>query len=68
MYEDLRLQFGDLRDDENLVKYFQAVLDRRDVLEDKDRTRQSETAVVVAGLVSVHGDRTSMPRDRILLG
>ena len=68
VYEDLRSQFGDLGEDENLVKYFQAVLDRRDVLEDEDRTRQCVTAAVVARPVSVHGDRTSRPRDRILLG
>ena len=68
MYEDLRSQFGDLGEDENLVKYFQAVLDRRDTLEDEDRTRQSVTAAVVARPVSVHGDRTSRPRDCILLG
>ena len=29
VYSDLMLQFGDLKDDENLVRYFQAVLDRR---------------------------------------
>ena len=68
MYEDLRTQFGDLGEDQNLVKYFQAVLDRRDSLEDEDRTRQSVTAAVVARPVSVQGDRTSRPRDRILLG
>ena len=68
VYEDLRSQFGDLGEDENLVKYFQAVLDRRDSLEDEDRTRQSSTAAVVARPVSVYGDRTSRPRDHILLG
>ena len=68
VYEDLRTQYGDLGEDENLVQYFQAVLDRRDKLEDEDRTRQSVTAAVVARPVSVIGDRTSQPRDRILLG
>ena len=61
MYEDLRTQFGDLGEDQNLVKYFQAVLDRRDSLEDEDRTRQSVTAAVVARPVSVCGDGTSRP-------
>ena len=64
----LRTLYGDLGEDENLVQYFKAVLDRRDVLEDEDRTRQSVTAAVVARPVSVHRDRTSQPRDCILLG
>ena len=68
VYEDLRTQFGDLGEDENLVKYFQAVLDGRDSLEEEDRTRQSSTAAVVARPVSISGDRTSQPRDHILLG
>ena len=33
-------KFGDLGEDKNLVKYFQAFLDRRDALEDKDRTQR----------------------------
>ena len=48
--------------------YIQAVLDRRDSLEEEERTRQSVTAAVVDRPVSVIGDRTSRPRDRILLG
>ena len=32
VYGDLRSQFGDLQEDKNLVQYFQAVLDRRDIL------------------------------------
>ena len=68
VYEGLRTQFGDLGEDKNLVQYFQAVLDRRDALEDEDRTRQSETAAVVARSVSVRGDGTSRLRDCILLG
>ena len=61
MYEDLRSQFGDLGEEENLVKYFQAVLNRRDCLEEEDRMRQSSTATVVARPVSVSGDRTNQP-------
>ena len=37
VYGDLRSQFGDLQEDKNLVQYFQAVLDRRDSLEEEDR-------------------------------
>ena len=58
VYEGLRTQFGDLGEDANLVKYFQAVLDMRDSLEDEDRTQQSLTAAVVARPVSVKGDGT----------
>jgi hypothetical protein len=36
VYGDLRSQFGDLKEDNNLVQYFQAVLDRRDSLEEED--------------------------------
>ena len=38
VYGDLRTQFGDLGEDENLVAFFWAVLDRRDELEEEDRT------------------------------
>ena len=41
VYGDLRTQFGDLGEDENLVAFFRAVLDRRDELEEDDRPRQS---------------------------
>ena len=41
MYGGLRTQFGDLGEDRNLVAYFTAVLDRREELEEEDRTRQS---------------------------
>ena len=48
VYGDLRSQFGDLGEDQNLVEFFRAVLDRRDRLEDEDRTWQPQTATVVA--------------------
>ena len=38
VYGDLRTQFGDLGEDKNLVNFFRAVLDRRDQLEEDDRT------------------------------
>ena len=37
VYGDLKSQFGDLQEDANLVEFFKAVLDRRDMLEDEDR-------------------------------
>ena len=41
VYGGLRTQFGDLGEDQNLVAFFTAVLDRRDELEEDDRTQQS---------------------------
>ena len=55
VYEDLRGQFGDLSKDSNLVEYFQAVLDRREDLENEERTPQSSTATVAASSVPVLG-------------
>ena len=56
VYGDLRSQFGDLQEDKNLVQYFQAVLDRRDILEEEDRRQHSSTAV---GASLFSGDRKS---------
>ena len=46
VYGDLRSQFGDLGEDQNLADFFKAVLDRRDSLEEEDRTWQPPTATV----------------------
>ena len=35
VYGDIRRQFGDLDDIENLTKFFEAVLRKRDILEDE---------------------------------
>ena len=59
VYEDLRPQFGDLSE----VDYFQAVLDRREDLENEDRKRQSSTATVAASSGPVSRIGTSRPRD-----
>jgi hypothetical protein len=61
VYGDLRSQFGDLQEDKNLVQYFQAVLDRRDSLEEEDRRQRSSTAAVGASPVSGDRERTSHP-------
>ena len=61
VYGDLRSQFGDLQQDKNLVQYFQAVLDRKDILEEVDRMQQSSTAAVGASLISGDRERTSHP-------
>ena len=50
----------------NLVQYFQAVLDRRYSLEEEDRRQQSSTAAVGARPVPGNGDRTSQQRSDIL--
>ena len=63
VYGDLQSQFGDLGEDKNLVRFFQAVLDRREGLEEEDRLRQSSTAVDVARSDPGDGIRTSRPRD-----
>ena len=56
VYGDLSSQFGDLQEDKNLVQYFQAVMDRRDILEEEDRRQHSSTAV---GASLFSGDRKS---------
>ena len=65
VYGDLKSQYGDLNEDKNLVQYFQAVLDRRDSLEEEDRRQQSSTAAVGARTVSGDRDRTSQPGTNI---
>ena len=47
------------------MQYFQAVLDRRDSLEEEDRRQQSSTAAVGARPVSGDRDRTSQPGTNI---
>ena len=63
VYSDLRSHFGDLGEDQNLVNFFRAVLDRRDALEEEDRTGQPLTATVVASPVPGNRDRTSQSGD-----
>ena len=41
VYGDLISNFGDLKEDQHLVNFFRAVLDRRETLEDNDRRWQS---------------------------
>ena len=61
VYGDLRYQFGDLKEDKNLVDFFQAVLDRRDTLEEEDRRQQSSIAAVGASPISGDREGTSHP-------
>ena len=63
VYGDLTDQFGDLSEDQNLVDFFRAVLDRREDLEEEDRKQQSSTAAVIARPASGDTDRTSRLRD-----
>ena len=41
VYGDLRVQFGDLTEDKNLVDFFWAVLDRKKDCKERDRRQQS---------------------------
>ena len=63
VYSDLRKQFGDLGEDKHLVNYFQAVLDRREELEEEDRTQQAFNAAVVASDDSGDSFVASHPRE-----
>ena len=58
-YSDLRIEFGDLGEDRNLAEFFQAVLDRRDTLEEEDRKWPPSPATVVASSVPGNRDRKS---------
>ena len=46
MYGDLKENFGDLNEDDNLVKFFLAVLERRDNLEEEERLCQETQGVI----------------------
>ena len=61
-------QFGDLKEDGNLVEFFNAVLDRRETLEDEDRRQQPITAVVDAKSSPRDGNRLRRPRDFYPIG
>ena len=64
VYSDQRSQFGNLGQDKNLADFFRAVLDRRDSLEEQDRTWQpTTTATVVASPVPGNRDSTSHSGD-----
>ena len=63
VYGDLKSQFGDLKEDKNLVDFFRAVLDRRDELEEEDRQQEAAAAAVIARPVCGYIDRTSRHRD-----
>ena len=61
IYGDLRTTFGDLKEDNNLVGFFRAVLDRREKLEKEDRTRCAQTAAADASSSPGNRTRTSQP-------
>ena len=41
VYGDIRARFGDLREDGDLVTFFGAVLERREELEEEERSREA---------------------------
>ena len=61
VYGEPRYQFGDLKEDKNLVDFFQAVLDRRDTLEEEDRRQQASNTEVGASPISGDGEGMSHP-------
>ena len=64
VYGDLRSLLGDLQGDKNYVQYFQAVLDRRDILQEEDSRQHSSTAAVGPSLVSGDRESTIYPRSK----
>ena len=61
VYGDLKENFGDLKEDDNLVSFFKAVLDRRDHMEEEEMSvHDTLGASFVLGLP---GTRTRRPED-----
>ena len=61
MYGDLNNDFGDLSEDNNLVNFFKAVLDRRDFLEEQENC-VSDT-LGASSVLGLPGIRTRRPGD-----
>ena len=64
VYGDLTKNFGDLKEDDNLVKFFKAVLERRDWLEEQENC-VSDT-LGASSVPGLPGIRTRRPGDCIL--
>ena len=58
MYGDLNEEFGDLREDNNLVNFFKAVLDRRDLLEEEEMSRSVSDTLGASSVPGSPGIRT----------
>ena len=63
VYGDLSQHFGDLNEDKNLVTFFKAVLDRRDLLEEEEQFGVLDT-LGASSVPGLPGIRTRRPGDR----
>ena len=61
VYGDLKESCGDLKEDDNLVSFFKAVLDRRDYLEEEE-TSVNDT-LGASSVLGLTGIRTRQPGD-----
>ena len=66
VYGDLNEEFGDLREDTNLVNFFKAVLDRRDLIEEEERSRSVSDTLGASSVSGLPGIRTRRLGDFIL--
>ena len=62
VYGDLSKQFGDLKEDRNLVTFFKAMLDRRDMLEEEEQFGVLDT-LGASSIPGLPGIRTRRPGD-----
>ena len=62
VYGDLSQHFGDLNEDKNLVTFFKAVLDRRDLLEEEEQFSVLDT-LGASSVPGIPGIRTRRPGD-----
>ena len=65
VYGDLNKEFGDLREDDNLVNFFKAVLDRRDILEEEERSTSVSDTLGASSAPGSPGIRTRQLGDFI---
>ena len=70
VYGDLKDNFGDLEEDDNLVNFFLAVLDRRDQFEEEERrcedTHSVKDTLGASSILGLPGIRTRRRDDSIL--
>ena len=71
VYGDLRQNFGDLKEDDNLVTFFQAVLDRRDHLDEEEQrvedTHSVNDTLGASSVLDSSGIRTRRSEHSLLL-
>ena len=71
VYGGLRQNFGDLKEDDNLVSFFRAVLDRRDHLDEEEQrvedTHSVNDTLGASSVLDLSGIRTRQTEDSHLL-